>query len=110
LAQFRVLLDIPAGKLYLKPNSSEVGVGLDAELNEGGSLLITGVTPKSPADEAGLKVGDEIVEVGGKPVKDLTPEQIGAEVRKPEGAEVLLKVKAKGADTVREVRLKPRKL
>ena len=34
-------------------------------------LRLTGVSPGSPADSAGLKAGDVIVEFDGKPVKDL---------------------------------------
>ena len=34
-------------------------------------VRLTGVRAGSPADSAGLKAGDIIVEFGGKPVKDL---------------------------------------
>jgi S1-C subfamily serine protease len=34
-------------------------------------VRLAGVTPNSPADKAGAKQGDIIVEFGGKPVKDL---------------------------------------
>jgi len=34
-------------------------------------VKLTGVRADSPADRAGLKAGDIIVEFGGKPVKDL---------------------------------------
>jgi len=34
-------------------------------------LRLSGVTPGSPAELAGLKPGDVIVAFGGKPVKDL---------------------------------------
>lgn len=34
-------------------------------------VLLSGVAEGGPADKAGLKAGDRIVEVGGKPVKDL---------------------------------------
>jgi S1-C subfamily serine protease len=34
-------------------------------------LRLTGVSPGSPADSAGLKAGDVIVEFHGMPVKDL---------------------------------------
>ena len=35
-------------------------------------LRLTGVTPGSPADRAGLKAGDIVVSLGGVPVVDLT--------------------------------------
>lgn len=34
-------------------------------------MRLTGITPGSPADVAGLEAGDVVVEFGGKPVKDL---------------------------------------
>jgi S1-C subfamily serine protease len=34
-------------------------------------LKLTGVRPGSPADVGGLLAGDVIVELGGRPVKDL---------------------------------------
>lgn len=34
-------------------------------------MRLTGITPGSPADKAGLKAGDVVIEFGGKPVKDL---------------------------------------
>jgi Zn-dependent M28 family amino/carboxypeptidase len=39
---------------------------------EGSGLLLEGVTPGSAADKAGLKDGDIIVEIGGKPVSNVT--------------------------------------
>ncbi|HEX6057823.1 MAG TPA: M28 family peptidase [Gemmatimonadaceae bacterium] len=54
-------------------NSNRVYLGTipDMAAGEGNGLRITGVTPGSPGDEAGLRAGDVVVELGGKPVKDL---------------------------------------
>ncbi len=49
-------------RLGIMPNYSDE--------NEG--LLIDGVTDGLPAAKAGLKAGDRIVEIGGKPVKNVT--------------------------------------
>jgi hypothetical protein len=43
----------------------------DMAAGDGNGLRLTGVRPGSPADKAGVKAGDVIVEFGGKPVKDL---------------------------------------
>lgn len=43
----------------------------DMSADEGPGLKLQGVTPGSPADKAGLRSGDVVVELGGKPVADL---------------------------------------
>ena len=43
----------------------------DMSASETPGLKLSGVRAGSPADSAGLKAGDVIVELGGKPVKDL---------------------------------------
>ncbi len=48
-----------------------IGGGDDADPKEGAPILA--VTPGGPAAEAGLKAGDLIVAVNGKPLRDLVP-------------------------------------
>ena len=54
-------------------NSNRVYLGTipDMAAGEGTGLRITGVTPGSPGDAAGLRAGDIVVELGGKAVTDL---------------------------------------
>nr|WP_243830786.1 DegQ family serine endoprotease [Thiohalophilus thiocyanatoxydans] len=40
------------------------------ELKQGQGAVVTQVSPGSPADKAGLKAGDIVIEVDGKPVRD----------------------------------------
>jgi S1-C subfamily serine protease len=46
-------------------------------------LRLSGVTPGSPADQAGLREGDVIVEFDGKPVSDLYTYTDALYARKP---------------------------
>jgi hypothetical protein len=46
-------------------------------------LKLQGVTPESPADRAGLRAGDVVVELGGRPVTDLYSYTDALYARKP---------------------------
>jgi S1-C subfamily serine protease len=46
-------------------------------------LKLTGVRPGSPADSAGLKAGDIVIELGGKAVTDLYSYSEALYVHKP---------------------------
>jgi PDZ domain len=41
-------------------------IGLDVEQSPGGALRVTRITPASPADQAGIKIGDLVTKVNGK--------------------------------------------
>ena len=53
---------------------------------------ITGTVPGSPAALAGLKGGDQIVKVGDKDIKGITPEQATALIQGPEGTKLTLTI------------------
>ncbi len=57
---------------YMGVNIQDVTPGLAKkfDLEERSGALVAEVTPDSPAEEAGLKAGDVIVELNGKPVPD----------------------------------------
>jgi len=77
----RAIADEPARPTYVRiaapVTSSRQGSNVyfgsipDMAGNDVPGLRLTGVNPGSPADLAGIKAGDIIVEFGGKPVKDL---------------------------------------
>ncbi len=55
--------------VYLKTITPDLVEGLHLPTNHG--VLLEDVVPDSTADQAGLKVGDIVVSVGGKPVNDI---------------------------------------
>lgn len=61
------------------------------------SIRITGVQPHGPAAEAGVKIGDLIVAVDGRPVSEICPhgddEPLQEEIRGPRGDTVVLRLR-----------------
>lgn len=49
----------------LTPESSEKSLWFGARVKIGSQLIVTSVQPQSPADKAGLKVGDQILKING---------------------------------------------
>lgn len=79
-----------AGELRLKPlgtvqeitRSSTAGINMDPDFK------ILSVMPDGPADKAGLRAGDEVLEIGEQPLKTMTPEKFAALKRLPPGSVV----------------------
>ncbi|HLI65092.1 MAG TPA: aspartyl protease family protein [Caulobacteraceae bacterium] len=75
LNRFRVTVDWPHDLLYLTPNPGAAApfakdrLGL-ALAPMGRDVIITVVEPNSPAAAAGLKVGDKIVSINGRPATE----------------------------------------
>lgn len=59
----------------------------------GEEVRIEAVLPDTPAEAAGLRVGDVVLEVDGKPVAGMGVKQVGELIRGEVGSEVLLKVR-----------------
>ncbi|MBQ7566080.1 MAG: S41 family peptidase [Oscillospiraceae bacterium] len=73
-------------------SNSYSGVGANVYENDDGKYEITFVTEGSPAEAAGLLVGDVIVRVDGQSVDGMTLEEVVAQVRGEEGTTVTLTV------------------
>ena len=70
-----------------------VGVGAVLDQRDEG-IFIVRVLRDSPAERAGLRAGDEIVQVDGEPLAGLTIDQVVSRVRGPEGTEVTLDLRS----------------
>ncbi|MCA8983774.1 MAG: serpin family protein [Planctomycetaceae bacterium] len=101
-ARLRELRELSVSRYFL---------GVEAKNNKGYGLLISRVLPDSPADRAGIAVGDLLLEINGAPVNsetnygrvmDQVAEQIEAMIfSHAEGRLRPLKIKLKPVDTQR---------
>ena len=69
-----------------------VGIGVTFRLTTEDEFLIISTIPGGSANEAGLKLGDILIRVGGRDLKGLTSEDVQALVKGPEGTFVTLTV------------------
>lgn len=78
------------------------GIGVEVSL-VGGYLTIVSPIEDSPAFKAGLRAGDRIVQIDGRPTRDLTLEQAVARMGGDPGTSVRLQVWSPGDDQPRDV-------
>ncbi len=80
------------------------GIGLSVTGVEGG-LRVERVFKRSPAERAGIEVGETIVSVDGRSIAGLDSDAATALIKGPEGTEVTIGVRSLKGDDVRQVRL-----
>jgi len=67
-------------------------VGVVLETRSKNQLFVESVKVNSPAMRAGVKAGDQIVEIGGVAVTAISPENMGTAIRGRPGTTVRLKL------------------
>lgn len=80
------------------------GVGIKITLTDG-ELTVVSPLEDSPAHRAGMKAGDRIVTVDGKPTMGITLDQAVDQITGPEGTEVTLGIRSPGDDADRSITL-----
>jgi carboxyl-terminal processing protease len=78
--------------LYAMIDGNFVGLGVELKIDKEG-LRLVGVIRGGPAWEAGLKVGEMIVAVGGRPIKGMSLDEAANRLQGSEGTTVDLDVK-----------------
>lgn len=86
------------------------GVGLQLALRDGQRIVVIAPLEGSPAAEAGIVSGSELLSVDGVPCETLGLEATAARLRGPSGSEVLVSLQAPGSPRAREVVLKRREV
>jgi hypothetical protein len=113
LRRFNTVIDYTGKRIILEPNGhfdepSEFNMaGIQLIRATGGSFRITRIIPGSPVEESGVKVGDCILGINGKPTDQLTADDVEGLLRE-EGHEVDLDIR-RGDDRM-NVRLTLRRL
>ena len=64
------------------------GVGMQLAMNRNHEVLVCDVFDGTPAQEAGIKPGDRLTEVDGKPIKGQSLNQVVQQVKGPAGTKV----------------------
>lgn len=80
------------------------GIGIEVTIKND---LLTIVSPiaDTPADRAGLKANDLIIEINGTKTKNMGPYEAIKELRGPEGTEVTISIHREGWDKLKEITL-----
>lgn len=115
LRRFKVIFDYSRGRMILEPNKffsdpfehDMSGLSLVSEGPEFKIIRVNRVLTQSPAEEAGIKQGDEIVSVSGRPATEHRLVTLREMLRQP-GKVVSLQIK-RGTEKI-SVALKTRRL
>lgn len=97
--------DLDPHSVYLDPGDLKVfegdssgqfgGIGVEVDIEDGEAIVIAPV-PDSPADRAGIRVGDVILALNGTPLAELKPEEVIRKMRGEVGSKLTLTVRTKG--------------
>jgi carboxyl-terminal processing protease len=84
-------------ELLIETKGSFTGVGIEITIRDN---VLTVVSPieGTPADEAGIKAGDQIIGIDDKPTNDMTLMDAVKNIRGPKGSKVKLIVRREGAE------------
>lgn len=107
LSRFTVIIDYVRGKVYLSPNKEfkrkflydKSGLAVAGSGIDFNTFTIFYVVPGSPADEAGLKVGDEIRTLNKIPTSFLSLSDVVRKFHGKKGKKIKMKIK-RGDETI----------
>jgi len=101
MSRFTIIIDYVRSKLYMLPNGTfkdkfkydKSGMLLAVSGPNLGSFVILNLVPGSPAEEAGLQIGDEIKTLNGLPAALFTLEGIAHKLQGRTGKKINLNIK-----------------
>ncbi|MDZ7616273.1 MAG: S41 family peptidase, partial [Patescibacteria group bacterium] len=96
------------GEVYAQIDGNFVGLGIELKMDDG-RLLIVRVITGSPAQEAGIRAGDHIITVDGRPITGLNTDQAANLLLGEEGSVVLVSIVTAG-QPARELTVRRRRV
>ena len=87
---------------YLQGSFEGIGATVS---KESGQLTVVSPIKGSPAERAGIKAGDHILEIDGEPTDDLTVNEAVMKIRGPKGTTVTLLIQHEGESTPVEMQI-----
>lgn len=84
-------------QLHLQTTGEYAGVGIRISPQDG-YITAVGVLPNTPAERAGVRVGDRMVEIDGQDAQGWTDERAVRALRGPKGSTVTIRVRRLGVD------------
>lgn len=81
------------------------GVGIVIGLKDGKTLTVIAPIEGTPGERAGIKSGDQIVQIDGQDTKDMNQDEAVAKIRGAEGTQVTLAIRRDGERELRDFTL-----
>jgi hypothetical protein len=111
LRRFKIVLDYSRQRMIVEPNSHlsdpiEAGMsGIDFDTEDCRPFKVIKVADNSPAAEAGIKAGDEIVAIDGRPFKEIPSFEM-EKLLSRDGAQYALTLNRAGTTLVVKIKLR----
>lgn len=103
LREFEITFDLKHDRIFLKKDSHYrpdpfryTTIGIQFARNNQGEYSVMSVWKNSPADEAGMMIGDQIKTINGEAAGPMSAEQVSGELHGAEGTRVNLTVERDG--------------
>ncbi len=84
-------------------SGSYKGIGAEITIDKDNNIIVYSVFKGSPAEEAGLKYGDKILEVDGKSTSGKTTNDVSLMIRNDQNAKAKIKIERDGSTSTVEI-------